>query len=152
MRLLLCHIVSRHAAGHDSRVLRSTLGVGISYLERNRALRVRAVLVSSNVVLRLLRGLSNGKSALATLVLLLDFNACFFVKLTHETCDVATTIVNEKLLVKQTVLLVVVEFKTATLLAAKHATQSLINEALGADGQVLFKIVVEGDAVVRILE
>lgn len=74
------------------------------------------------------------------------------MELAHESSNVATTIVDEKLLVKQTVLLVVVEFETTTFLTAKHATQGLINEALRADGQVLFKVVVKGDTVVRILE
>ena len=99
-----------------------------------------------------LRGLSDSQPPLAPLVFLLDLHTGLLVQLSHETGDVATTVIAEQLLVEQTVLLVVVELESAALLATEDRAKSLVDQTLRPDRQVLLKIVVESDAVVRILE
>ena len=85
-----------------------------------------------------LGGLSDGQPTLAALVFFLNLNAGLLMKFPHETCDIATTIVAEQLLVKQTVLLVVIKLKSAALFSTEHTSQRLIDKSLRPNGQVLF--------------
>ena len=56
-----------------------------------------------------LRGFCDCKSTLSTLIFFFNLDACFLMKFSHESGDIATTIITEQLLVKQTVFLIVIE-------------------------------------------
>ena len=55
-------------------------------------------------------------------------------------------------MVKQTVLLIVVQLKSSSLLATQYTPQRLVDESLGSNWQVLFEVVVERDAMINIFE
>ena len=70
----------------------------------------------------------------------------------HEAGNVATTVIAQQLLIEYTILLIVVKLESAAFLATKDAAQGLIDKCLTPDWQVLLKIIVKSDAVVRIFE
>ena len=70
----------------------------------------------------------------------------------HEAGNIATTVIAQQLLIEYTILLIVVKLESAAFLTTKDAAQGLVDEALTPDWQVLLKIVVKSDAVVRIFE
>lgn len=70
----------------------------------------------------------------------------------HEAGNVATTVITKQLLIEYTILLIVVKLESAAFLATKDAAQGLVDKCLTPDWQVLLKIIVKSDAVVRIFE
>ena len=70
----------------------------------------------------------------------------------HDVRNITSAVVNQKILVKNTVLLVVIELKSSSLLATENGSESLIDQALSPNGQVLLQVVVQGDAMVNGLE
>lgn len=74
------------------------------------------------------------------------------MQLSHLAHDVARTIITQEPLIKQTVLICIIELKPTSLLAAQDSSESFINQSLGADGQILLVVIVMGYDMVRALE
>ena len=70
------------------------------------------------------------------------------MELSHDLRYITFTIINQEILVKNTVLLVVIELESASLFAAKNRSESLVDQALCPDRQILLQIVIKRDAMI----
>ena len=74
------------------------------------------------------------------------------MQLTHESSNVSCTVVTKKLLIEQSILLIIVQLKAPAFLATQDRAKGFINEPLRSDRQVLLAVVVKRDAMICVLE
>lgn len=118
----------------------------------------RAFKAINVVALTLLHGsgrharLGNGKLTFLALLLVVDLGGRFGMQIPHQTHDVASSVITQQSLVKQTILVSIVQLQPPALLAAQDSSECLVDYSLRPDGQVLFVVVVMRDYMVCAFE
>jgi len=95
---------------------------------------------------------SNGKTPLLSALFFLNLIGGFRMQLAHQFYYISRAVVTKESLVKQTVLLVVIQLKSPSLSATKYRSESLVNQSLRPYRQVLVVEVVMSHHVVRTLK